>query len=460
MISRKEIESKAQEFEIQPTNVEKDYIFGWLLFGLFTVSNLRDRLFLKGGNALRKGYFEQTRFSADLDLGIPNDIRQESLLQELNAICSFIQEKTGVQFLTSDNKIEEKFVGSDSPLPDLKVYEVRVYFKDFFGMGDHVRLKIVMDVTRFDKVILPLQVVKLIHPYSDASDISCNIRCMKLEEIIATKLKCLMQRQHTADLFDYAYSIKLLGGTLNKKEVAEVLVRKTIFQKNPHVLKNILLKTPFEYFKDYWVRTVVCAKAIIFGVEEAISIFLADIETLFNIYPKNSFAQFAFFGPELRLPIMEAGRKQTLLKIRYNHEDRLVEPYSLKYMLRRDGAQREYLYVYNLLGGSSPPGQRSLVAENFQSIEVTDQKFIPRYVIELSKAGELPEDRFLFDPNKPAKRTKSRASKVRRIKYLYQCTACGKKFSKTKSSSILGAHKNKNGFRCGSRRGIYLGTKY
>ena len=113
MISRSEIELKAKEFEIQPTNVEKDYIFGWLLFGLFTVSNLKDRIFLKGGNALRKGYFEQTRFSADLDLGIPTDIRQENLLHELNSICNFIQEKTGVQFLTSDNKIEEKFVGSD-----------------------------------------------------------------------------------------------------------------------------------------------------------------------------------------------------------------------------------------------------------------------------------------------------------------------------------------------------------
>ena len=217
-------------------------------------------------------------------------------------------------------------------------------------MGDHVRLKIVMDVTRFDKVILPIQTVNLIHPYSDAADVSCNIRCMKLEEIIATKLKCLLQRQHTSDPFDYAYSIKLLRGTLNRKEVAEVLVRKTIFQKNPHVLKNILSNTPFEYFKGYWLQTIVCAKSILFGVEEAISIFLADIDSLFSMYPKNTFTQFAYFGPELRLPIMEAGRKQTLLKIRYNHEDRLVEPYSLKYMLRRDGAQREYLYVYNLLG--------------------------------------------------------------------------------------------------------------
>lgn len=76
-----------------------------------------------------------------------------------------------------------------------------------------------MDITRFDRVMLPLQKVALIHPYSDAREVACEIRCMKLEEIIATKLKCLMQRQHAPDLFDYAYTIKRLGGELNKNEV-------------------------------------------------------------------------------------------------------------------------------------------------------------------------------------------------------------------------------------------------
>lgn len=40
---------------------------------------------------------------------------------------------------------------------------------------------------------------------------------------------------------------------------------------------------------------------------------------------------------------------------------------------------------------------------NLASIENTDQRFTPQYPIELSKAGEIPEDNLLFDPNKPTR---------------------------------------------------------
>ena len=463
MINRTEIETLAKQFEIVPTNVEKDYVFGWILFGLFTLSDLKETIFLKGGNALRKGYFENTRFSSDLDFGIPHDISQEKLLEEFNQICDFIQERAGVIFLKDDNKIKEKFTASESPLPDLKVYEIRLYFKDFYGTSDHLKLKIAMDVTRYDRVMLPIQSVNLIHPYSDSAELTCIIRCMKLEEIIATKLKCLLQRQHAPDLFDYCYSINILGGQLNKAEVVEVFVRKTIFKKNPHVLKDILIKTPFDYFREYWVKTVVCAKNVFINVEDAIAVFLNDLESLFDIYPKSNYAISSYFGSELRVPIIEAGRKQTLLKIRYKGSERMVEPYALKYMERKDGEQKEYLYVYNCSGGSNPPGIRALIPENFESIEVTSQNFEPRALIELSKAGERPENPYLFDPNKPLKAPKRRSifrQGRQSIKYSYQCSICGKKFSKTKMSSLLGLHKNKSGHRCGGRFGIYLGTRY
>ncbi|MDP2585934.1 MAG: nucleotidyl transferase AbiEii/AbiGii toxin family protein [Candidatus Levybacteria bacterium] len=470
MIQKEEIETKAKEFEIHISNVERDYVFGWILFGLFTISELKDTIFLKGGNALRKGYFENTRFSLDIDLGIPTDIQQERLIEEVNKICDFIQEKAGITFVKEDNRIEEKFTATEAPIPDLRVYEVRVYFKDFYGKSDHIKIKISMDITRFDKALLPIQKVKLIHPYSDAAEIACEIRCAKLEEIIATKLKCLLQRQHAPDLFDYVYSVKLLGGDLDKEEVVKTFIQKTIFSRNPHVVKEILCKTSFDYFKRLWSKTIVCAKKIIFEVDEAIDFFIADMEALFNIFPDNGFRQFAFFGADLRAPIMEAGRNQTLLKVRYNGADRMVEPYSLKYLQRKDGAQREYFYVYNISGGSSPPGVRCFVAENVQSIENTEEKFDPRFQIELSKAGEKPENPYLFDPNRPTKAPRRRAGTISRIstrsrrpsygpKYIYQCSSCGKKFYRKTQNSSIKPHKSKSGFTCYGY-GVYAGMKY
>jgi predicted nucleotidyltransferase component of viral defense system len=86
VITPQEIEAKAREFEIHTSNVQRDYVFGWLLFGMFTISNLKDTIFLKGGNALRKGYFADTRYSADLDFGIPSGIAQSVLLTEINRV--------------------------------------------------------------------------------------------------------------------------------------------------------------------------------------------------------------------------------------------------------------------------------------------------------------------------------------------------------------------------------------
>jgi predicted nucleotidyltransferase component of viral defense system len=465
VIEPQEVESKAREFEIHTSNVQRDYVFGWLLCGIFTISDLKDLIFLKGGNALRKGYFLQTRYSNDLDFGIPGDIESDTLLAEINKVCDAIQERAGVIFVKESNRVEEKFTATDLPLPDLKVYEARVYFKDFYGGADHIKIRVSMDVTRFDRVLLPLQTRKLIHPYSDSDAVACEIHCMKLEEIIASKLKCLMQRQHAPDLFDYAYAIKRVGGELDKGEVVRTLIQKTIFSRNPVVLKRILVKTAFDYFREAWDKSLVCAKQFMIKVEDAIATISGDLEALFEDYADNGFTRFAYFDADLRAPILHAGRTQTLLRIHYKGEERLVEPYSLKYQQRRDGVEREYFFAYKLSGGSSEPGIKRFIPEHMQAIETTETEFVPRYPIELSKAGEMPEDRYLFDPDKPVRLPRT----VRRHgislgsfgpKYIFRCSVCGKKFTKATYDASLRSHKNKNGYPCYGSFGIYVTTQY
>ena len=380
MIERNEIDSKAEQFEIHPANVQRDYVFGWLLFVLFTLSGLKDRIFLKGGNALRKGYFQNTRFSADLDFGTPGEIRPDLLMEEFRKICEFVEAQAGIKFLPEQYRIEEKFTATDSPMLDLKVYDIRLYFNDFYSNSDHIKIRVSIDLTRYDKVLLPVQSVPLIHPYSDSSDVACNIRSMKLEEIIATKLKCLLQRQHAPDLFDYVHSIKLLGGNLNRTEVVTTFIKKTIFSRNPHVVRDILLKSPFGFFREYWSKTLVCAKTILIGVEDAISFFVADVADLFKLIPEGRIlSSGTYFGADVRVPIMEAGRSMTCLRIRYGGFQRTVEPYSLRYMQRRDGLEREYLYVYDRTGGNSGPGIKALVPDKLTGIESTGETFEPRF---------------------------------------------------------------------------------
>ena len=285
-----------------------------------------------------------------------------------------------------------------------------------------------------------------------------------------------MQRQHAPDLFDYVYSVRLLGGSLNKEEVVEALVRKTIFSRNPHTLKEILSTTAFDYFRLFWDKGIVCVKQIIIDVEEAISTFVADLDELFSIYPDNGYARFVYFPAEMRVKVMKAGRDKTLLRVVYNNAERMIEPYSLKYLEKKSGEEKEYFYVFNKSGGNSVPGIRSLVSSGFQSLENTEENFIPQYQIELSKAGEIPENPYLFDPNRPVKAPRLRivksvfSVKTRQnrssfsggLKYSYQCSICGKKITKNKQDSIIGSHKSKgnNYYKCPGRFGVYLGVHY
>jgi predicted nucleotidyltransferase component of viral defense system len=59
---------------------------------------MRDRLVLKGGNAFRKTYFVNTRFSGDLDFAAPAVLHSGELLDALNNSCRMIQARTGVKF--------------------------------------------------------------------------------------------------------------------------------------------------------------------------------------------------------------------------------------------------------------------------------------------------------------------------------------------------------------------------
>jgi len=473
MIEAKEIEDKAKDFEINTSDVERDYVFGWFLFGLFQVSELRDKIFLKGGNALRKCYFENTRYSSDLDFGMQSDISQNLLEIEINKICSFVSEKSNINFVR--NVIKEKFeINDDSN--KLKVYEARIYFKDFYGKESRLIIRIKLDITRFDKVYLPLQDQALIHPYSDAEDVKgIKIKCQKLEEIVGAKLKCLLQREHSPDLFDYVYVVFFNDKiAINKGEVVSVFLKKTIFEPSPGMAKKILLDLPMEFFKSFWDRkNIICAKDCFFNIDLAIAKFKEGIGDMFSLYPESSFADSAFFPAQFRNPIMKAGRNQTLLKMIYNNRERMVEPYALKYKAAKGKTPREYFFVYELSGGSTgKPGVRSYIVENVQNIECTDIKFTPRdgYEIELYKAGEPVDDRYFFDTNKPKiqriKRVRAFRPKILSSssylgpKYTYQCSTCLKKITKRTMDPNIGPHKNKYGGECYGRYGYLINTKY
>src|ERR1051326_1275965 len=86
--------------------------------------------------------------------------------------------------------------------PSREVDKLALYFRDFSGDAARIVLKVRLDVTEGDRLLLPAQARRLIHPYSDADDRSAQITCVMLDEAFAHKVPCLLQRQYSDDLFD------------------------------------------------------------------------------------------------------------------------------------------------------------------------------------------------------------------------------------------------------------------
>ena len=471
MISKEEIEDRAAEFEVHTSNVQRDYVFGWLLVGVYTDPELAELLFLKGGNALRKGYFERTRYSSDLDFGTEGDIDRTFLEEKVAALCDFITEQAGVRFETERNTVQEKFRAGVAG-QRWQVFEVRIYFKDFYGNADHITIKIQLDITRFDKLYLPVQSRQLIHPYSDVADTRVEVRCAKLEEILATKLKCLLQRQHTPDLYDYVYGIFVRGDLdVDRSEIISAFLKRTIFERSPGVVRGLLLGLPLEALRHHW-GAVVSPRESRLPFAEALTRFREGIEDLFGDFADGGYRdRGAFFPAEFRNPIMVAGRNRTLLRLTYGGHARHVEPYALYYKQASGQRPREYFYAYDRTGGSSGVASiKSFVADGVQRIEETDTKFEPRYTIELAKAGEpAPRSHFgrgFSSRRKPSESgARGRARRARRpsrpgLKYVVECPYCGKRFKRKKSGTRLNKHKDKYGNQCVARSGYLVDTVY
>ena len=438
MITKDEIEAKADEFGLHASDIERDYIFGWLLAGIYRASPLREALVLKGGNCFRKAYFPHTRFSKDLDFSSTNVIQEASLTADLNNICDFVQEHTGVTFEKDRNWVEEK-ANSDK---DRRIYEARLYFKDFYGNPSTTTISVHLDVTEYDRIFLPVQNRSLIHPYSDSDQCSGTLRCHKLEELVAAKLKCLVQRRHSLDLYDYVYSVAINRDIeVNRAELLQTFLKKAIFE--PGAAKRVLLDLPLEAFRVIWHKYLVCPAQSVFDFDSALTRFKEHIQALFAFvgFGGGHHGTVDFYPSNRRDIILQALSNSTLLDLKYDGFHRLVEPFSLKFERRKDGVGQEYLFGYDRTGGKTGPGPKKFLPPKIQSLTNTNQLFEPAERSQQYFATRL-------------RRTSMSSSRVRTARvYIVECSYCRKRFPRKQFNARLRLHKDKYGNRCAGRSG-------
>jgi predicted nucleotidyltransferase component of viral defense system len=457
VISRDELLLQAEAFDLNEADIQRDYLFGWIISGIFRESNLGARATLKGGNALRKGYLPGTRFSDDLDFSTRDAMDGDAVLTELNRVCQFASDATGVRFDIARNRMS----GQQQIDRQRHVYKYQLYFKDMIGQQDHVTISIRVDMTEYDQLYLPVQERQLIHPYSDADACAATIRCVQLEEALADKLKCLLQRRYCYDLFDLVYGTFIAQEVeVNRSELMNVFLRKTIFGSSPRAALSLLLDLPVDLYRGYWNKVLVPAASRL-SFDAAIEKLNSGLADLFAPYAAGGRNELAFYPSRLRNPILEAGANRKLIRVTYHGATRIMEPYSLVFKRRTsDGVAQEYFYAYDRTGGNSGPGIKTLMHYDVQSLDVLDEVFEPRFEVTLAKAGDSSQSGYFTGTRGPRTypfRAPSRPARTRTgPTYIIQCGTCNKRFTRTTRTTQMNKHKNPWGSPCPGRRGYIL----
>jgi len=226
VIPQREIKEKARELRVPVSTIERDYAQNWILKNLSSMD-----IALKGGTGIRKAYIENYRFSDDLDFTLLSDIKREEIEERIMESVRKSGEESGI-FFSNDLAIKENKNG----------FEMNVYFRITQREANLTRIKIDLTKETSEKILLPLNILSIIHPY--AEDFSSSVKVYALEEIMAEKIRSLFQRTRPRDLYD----VWFLWDKVNMINVKKILPDKFLIEKvEPVVDEVISRKNDFEY---------------------------------------------------------------------------------------------------------------------------------------------------------------------------------------------------------------------
>ena len=162
MIKPGEIQNKAREAGVRDQQIEKDYILSWILQGIAQHRELSTAIVFKGGTVLKKVYFEDYRFSEDLDFTlIDNAISNEQTFEWFSEVFEYIQNEANIPAEIIHNNEHE----------DGGINFYISYVGPLGGLGANKRVKV--DISRSEQ----LQFDPVMHDVFSGTQIKKNINC-------------------------------------------------------------------------------------------------------------------------------------------------------------------------------------------------------------------------------------------------------------------------------------------
>jgi predicted nucleotidyltransferase component of viral defense system len=205
MIKPGEIQQKANAVGVRDQQIEKDYILSWILFGMSKHGQLSKTIVFKGGTVLKKVYFEDYRFSEDLDFTLLNAAASTSSAQASNdqifawfkEVFECIKDEANIPLEIIDNKEHE----------DGGMNFYISYIGPLGGQGNNKKVKV--DISRSEQLVFEPVMNDVFIGYSDLE--AHQLLCYPLEEVLVEKMRSVMQRMQARDFYDIWYLLEEHG---------------------------------------------------------------------------------------------------------------------------------------------------------------------------------------------------------------------------------------------------------
>lgn len=137
MIPLSEINYFSQSLKVPSETIEKDYVISWILFCL-SKSLLKNVFIFYGGTAIKRIYFEEHRFSEDIDLLSDKKFSLDSILEALNCL-NYAQDEANISLrINKDNII----LGKDR----IQMYINYSGYDEIVGAPKEIRLDFTMNM--------------------------------------------------------------------------------------------------------------------------------------------------------------------------------------------------------------------------------------------------------------------------------------------------------------------------
>ncbi len=394
MIDKREIIDIATALGLNPHMVEKDYVLGWMLWGISSHDALATSWVFKGGTCLKKCFFETYRFSEDLDFTLTDDSHLDAdfLKGVFAGIGERIYEVTGIE-LPSDFQQFDIYTNPRGG----KSCQAKIGYQGPVSPRGKSMPRIKLDLTSDECVVLPPVRSLVFHPYTDAPDDGITVQSYAYEEAFGEKVRALAERARPRDLYDvvnlfrndYARPAAVLLDVLRKKCEFKGIGLPVLADLQPY-------KADLEGGWSTMLAHQLPALPPVETFWDELPAFFAWLEGGAAPVIPAAYAKAA--GEEiirertLRLPI--SGTAQSYLEIIrfaasnrlcvelvYQGSTRIIEPYSLRHT-RDDNI---ILHAHNI----DKDEHRSYRVDRMQGAQVTSQTFVPRFEIELTSIGPV-----------------------------------------------------------------------